>query len=617
MQSTRSLLILYFLLLTGLSLGAIGLLADRIISRTLDQQSEAQADSLDLRTERAIQVVRDQFDAELNHDARLIAQSATKGKYQDEVAAEMQRFPLLTLQMPLMGSIGPRQALFAPLWQGTLNSALSRRTSILLGSLQRDYIRNLNLDRKFLEQLDEEDRIHEFIQMDSSRGSTRRSQNLKDSGYTLPFDRKRYEALLDDTFYENVPLPNGQTGRRVILKTPIPYITTSQSRFSPPPARPGVGRPLTTPRPPAVELPPLPPPDPLPSIYIHVAKSDQEMREKITEIERKARDEKDYQLAVNQQTKRLYRLGLGSGTLLAFLASLLGSSWLIRRGLRPLNHLSDAVSQVSERDFRLPMNPKELTTELRPIHARITETLDQLKGAFDREKQAVADISHELRTPVASLLATIDVSLRKPRTAEQYHATLKECRGITKQLGQLVEKVMTLAYLDAGQTRMSMIEIDVTEIVASCAAVIRPLAEAHGLSFRMTPSEPREPLELRTDPDRLREILVNLLHNAIEYNRPGGSIELVVESCDDNVEFTVRDSGIGMTPDVSDHIFERFYRADPSRTATGVHAGLGLAIVKEYVNRLGGRVTVESEPGIGSVFRVKLPRRVDRSLDAL
>src|SRR5581483_6041761 len=99
----------------------------------------------------------------------------------------------------------------------------------------------------------------------------------------------------------------------------------------------------------------------------------------------------------------------------------------------------------------------------------------------------------------------------------------------------------------------------------------------------------------------------NLLHNAVEYNQPNGTIELTGRRDNGSVVFEVRDTGIGMTAEVRDKIFERFYRADASRHATGVHAGLGLAIVKEYIARLNGTITVESEPGAGSTFRVTLP----------
>ena len=286
------------------------------------------------------------------------------------------------------------------------------------------------------------------------------------------------------------------------------------------------------------------------------------------------------------------------------LAVVLGGWLLIGVGLSPLRKLSDAVSRVNEKDFRLPIEKGELTTELVPIHDRLTHSLDALRRAFEREKAAVADISHELRTPVAGMLATMDVALRKPRTADQYKETLTECRAIAKQLGGLVERVMTLAYLDAGHAHAPPIPVDIGELAGGCAAVIRPLATAHGLTLR-TDLPPE--VEFTTDPDRLREVLMNLLHNAIEYNRPGGSITLRAERDAAGLTVEVADTGIGMSDDVKAKIFDRFFRADPSRTATGAHAGLGLAIVKEAVGRMGGTIAVDSTPADGSTFRVRLP----------
>ena len=301
------------------------------------------------------------------------------------------------------------------------------------------------------------------------------------------------------------------------------------------------------------------------------------------------------------QRLRLRIAGIGGVT---FLAVVVGGWLLTGVGLSPLRKLSDAVSRVNEKDFRLPIEKGELTTELVPIHDRLTQSLDALRRAFEREKAAVADISHELRTPVAGMLATMDVALRKPRTADQYKETLTECRAIARQLGGLVERVMTLAYLDAGHAHAPPIPVDIGELAGGCAAVIRPLATAHGLTLK---TDLPTAAEFTTDPDRLREVLMNLLHNAIEYNRPGGSITLRAERDAAGLTVEVADTGIGMSDDVKAKIFDRFFRADPSRTATGAHAGLGLAIVKEAVGRLGGTIAVDSTPADGSTFRVRLP----------
>jgi len=201
-------------------------------------------------------------------------------------------------------------------------------------------------------------------------------------------------------------------------------------------------------------------------------------------------------------------------------------------------------------------------------------------------------------------MATIDVALRKDRTPEQYRTALKECRLISKQLGQLVERIMTLASLDAGNDRTQLARTYAGELVAGCAAVIRPLAAANNITLSVRVDDD---LVLDTDSSKLREVLMNLLHNAVEYNQPNGTIELTARRDGPSAVFEVRDTGIGMAPEVKEKIFERFYRADSSRHATGVHAGLGLAIVKEYVARLNGTIAVESQPGVGTTFRVTFP----------
>ena len=252
-----------------------------------------------------------------------------------------------------------------------------------------------------------------------------------------------------------------------------------------------------------------------------------------------------------------------------------GGPLLVNRSLRPVGKLSDAVSRVSEKDFKLPHDGSNLAVELVPIHARLTQTLDLLRRAFAREKQAVADISHELRTPIAALMATIDVALRKQRTPEQYRTALEECRLISKQLGQLVERIMMLASLDAGNDRTQIVRTEAAELAAGCAAVIRPLAAAHGIVVDLH-AEGR--LELDTDPAKLREVLMNLLHNAVE--QPGRWRYQASAWRSSSVIFG-RDTGIGIRMR-SRRRSSSGSISDPSRHSTDIRRP-GLATVKEYV----------------------------------
>jgi signal transduction histidine kinase len=205
---------------------------------------------------------------------------------------------------------------------------------------------------------------------------------------------------------------------------------------------------------------------------------------------------------------------------------------------------------------------------------------------------------------VASLLATLDVALRKSRSADEYRQTLVECRTVGQQMRQLVERLMALARLDAGSDQVRPQDVHLAELVDEVATLVKPLAGERGLKLQVNCPED---VTWTTDPDKLREILVNLLHNAIQYNRPQGTIDISAEKNGQWLDLRVRDTGIGIAPELSDRIFERFYRADPARNGSGLHAGLGLSIVKGYVGLLGGTISVESQTGEGSTFRIRLP----------
>jgi heavy metal sensor kinase len=394
--------------------------------------------------------------------------------------------------------------------------------------------------------------------------------------------------------WDEAELTAGVKVRRVVLKTPW-------TRFSwaPRPARAG------PPTPPPIGTPPLPAPPAGPPLYIQCA-YDVADRDKALHIFAARRDEElqalktETEESLNKLRTRLFLMSA-----VTFAATVAGTWFLVWLGLRPLRRLSDAVSRVSEKDFRLQFKEPRLPAELRPIVERLTSTLEQLARAFAREKQATADISHELRTPLAALLTTTELALRKPRSAEEYREMLEDCRLSGQQMNRAVERLLALARLDAGVDTMRPERVDVSILAEQCAALVRPLAEARGLQLRVYGGDGAQ---LLADPDKLREVITNLLHNAIEYNRPQGSIDVSVARQNGHLHVEVRDTGIGIKPEAKEHIFERFYRADSSRGGDdGLHAGLGLAIVKGYVDLMGGTIHVESAEGQGSTFHLELP----------
>ncbi len=353
-----------------------------------------------------------------------------------------------------------------------------------------------------------------------------------------------------------------------------------------------------------------------PTIYLHCAAETDKRDAILAQLETRRDEELADVAAQTDDSLRGLRHWLWGISLAVFAATAAGTYGLVRLGLSPLQRLSHAVSRVSVRDFRLPLDERPLPLELRPIAERLTNTLDLLKRAFAREKQAAADISHELRTPLAALLTTTEFALRKPRSSEHYRELLGDVHASAQQMNQIVERLLTLARLDAGVDRLRVQSVDVPALAQQCADVVRPLVEARGLKlavkngFAATNGADGEDARLvQTDPDKLREIVSNLLHNAIQYNRPGGVIDLRVGRQNGTLEVEVQDTGIGIADEVRERIFERFYRADPSRGGDDLHAGLGLAIVKEYIDLMGGSIGVESIEGQGSTFRVVLPVR--------
>ena len=620
MRSIRRSMTVYMLVLLAATLGVVWIVIDQVTARALAAREAAGADKISATYQERCRNERERIDQTLLQQAKELG-NAMHLHSSSWFNAEFMKYGVQAATAQLIFGPAPAPGLGPNLMTGVAWTGYgyapptpSKPAAWWFGFLFRQYFASLPLPEEYIRHVDDEEANSDFFQINTQAGREWISKSL--GGRKLPFDHKEFDtrptdpakpvespSLIDWTTGYTTLGPDQELVRRVLYKAPSPRrLPGGGGRFGPPPPpRSLLGAwAFSGGMPP----PPAPNTESLPRLYIQCARP----QAQIDAAMLKFAVERDQELA-NLTTeiadaRRSLRFDITTIGLVAFLAVAIGGPLLVGRGLRPVGKLSDAVSRVSEKDFRLPHDGSNLSVELVPIHARLTQTLDLLQRAFAREKQAVADISHELRTPIAALMATIDVALRKQRTPEQYRSALEECRLISKQLGQLVERIMTLASLDAGNDRTQIARVDAADLAANCAALIRPLAAANGITVDLSVEGP---LETDTDAAKLREVLMNLLHNAVEYNRPDGVIELSAWQEGLNVVFEVRDTGIGIPPEVKHRIFERFYRADPSRHATGIHAGLGLAIVKEYVERLGGTIAVESTAGVGSVFRVTIP----------
>lgn len=450
----------------------------------------------------------------------------------------------------------------------------------------------------------------EYFHIWTPRASTR-SQNLPDDCFTIDQAQTATLQLYTPYIQEEV-LKCGKRFCMVTMKMPIAYFTymsgtMEMGRTQPSPRGRGGVRPV-----PPVEARIAP--RPTSSMVIQIAR-ETEARDKVLNI---FREETNRDLAALRQESEQIRKDTLNRLILICVGTIclcaIAITWVSRASLAPLVNVAEAVTDLKPKDLRLKLHGKELDhrkmpEELAPIVQRLQESLESLEAAFAREKRATADISHELRTPLASLLTTAQVALRKPRSPDEYKTTLTQCVETGTHMNTLVERLLVLSRLDAGVDPVRKEPTDIVELAGQCVDMLRPLAEQREISIEMDVDESANSLEpLPTDASKLREVLVNLLDNAVHYNKDHGQVTLRVAAAPKSVILEVIDTGVGMSPETQSHLFERFFRADPSRQSQSVNAGLGLAIVKGYIDLFGGTISVTSVPDQGSTFRITLPR---------
>lgn len=281
----------------------------------------------------------------------------------------------------------------------------------------------------------------------------------------------------------------------------------------------------------------------------------------------------------------------------------IGGLFLAGRALAPIDHMATAAERITGSDLSSRMGPQS-SEELDRLAAAFDRMLERLDKAFQRERRFVSDVSHELRTPLTALRGRIEVTLTRPRSRPEYEDSLRILEAEVARLSRLSEDLLLLARFDRGALAPRLEQVDLSELLASVAEQIRPLAEAR----RQTLAEDVEPdLGLHADPDQLIRLFLNLLDNAVKFTPDGGQIGLTGRRSGALIEVEVSDTGTGIEPEHLMNIFDRFYRAERSRArSTGGH-GLGLAIASEIARAHGGVLSVSSRLGEGSTFTVALP----------
>ena len=228
------------------------------------------------------------------------------------------------------------------------------------------------------------------------------------------------------------------------------------------------------------------------------------------------------------------------------------------------------------------------------------------QAAFERQKQFTSDASHELRTPLAVMRGEIEITLRRDRPPDEYKRVLTSNLEEILRLTRLIEDLLMLARGDSGQVELRCEPVDLDKLCQQMAEYITPLAAQREQT--LTYNSANAEVVVNADLQRIKQLLLNLLDNAIKYTEPGGNITLSLKAEDNQAVITVSDTGRGIPTEDLPHIFERFFRRSAKtsdRSASGF--GLGLSIVKWIVESHGGKIETKSQTGKGTDFIVKLP----------
>jgi heavy metal sensor kinase len=292
---------------------------------------------------------------------------------------------------------------------------------------------------------------------------------------------------------------------------------------------------------------------------------------------------------------------------LALVISVVTGRWMARFALAPLERFAEAARRIDVVHLHLgPRLPvRGAADELDEVAVAFNDTLDRLEHAVGEMRQFSAALAHELRAPLAALRGEIEMSLRDDPSPEQHARRVESQLEELDKLKRLIDQLLTLARAEAGQIPLASEPVNLGSLCEALVEQLEPVAEARSITLTCEAAT----AVVAGDAEWLKRLVINLVDNAIKFTAPGGRIVVraSVDAGGEVARIAVHDSGIGMAPEVSDHVFERFFRADPARSPEAEGTGLGLSLVKWIVDRHRGTIAVESEPGKGSVFTVRLP----------
>jgi signal transduction histidine kinase len=291
--------------------------------------------------------------------------------------------------------------------------------------------------------------------------------------------------------------------------------------------------------------------------------------------------------------------------LLAWVVSALAGRWVVRRALLPLTRMSQQACDIGGANFTTRLDVGESADELAELGATFNRLLDRQQVAFERQRRFAGDAAHELRTPLTVLLGQIDVALRRPRSEAEYVAGLQLLRGKVIALQEIVESLLFLARSDEEGKLPTGEFLSFSSWLDAWWEEAGQVPRGDDLKF----TNLVDPAAMVQAPaPLLARVLDNLLSNALKYSPAGTPVEVLARSTPDEIAVEVADRGSGIAAAEIPSLFDPFYRSPAAREKGIAGSGLGLAIAHRIATSLGGTLTCESEPGVGTRFTLKLPR---------
>jgi signal transduction histidine kinase len=285
------------------------------------------------------------------------------------------------------------------------------------------------------------------------------------------------------------------------------------------------------------------------------------------------------------------------------LVAAVGGRVLARSTLQPLRDLTSTIRSILEGGTSAARVPvRRVEDEIDQLGVLVNRLLDRIEALIAGLRSSLDHVAHDLRTPVTRLRATAETALASAHTVDECRDALADCIEESERVTTTLDALMDLAEAEAGTMPLRVEPLNLTDVVRDAADLYGGVAEQKGvqLSARLP-----EPVQMAGDRNRLAQAIANLLDNAVKYTPPGGQVIVAVAASNGGAVVRVTDTGIGIAPDDLPHIWKRLYRADRSRSERGL--GLGLSLVQAIAVAHGGRVSVESAPGRGSVFTLHLP----------